>query len=241
MANINSQWKRGIAIGCSHGSLADPKALATILKIVADYKPHKRVHLGDAVDMTAFRNGAKGTKDETISIKDDLAAGLNFLELFNPTDFLNGNHCNRLWKLADHPNQIISQAARSVITELCDLFRKHNTRHIDHYVMRKSFIKYGDTTFCHGWMYNVSAIRDHAEHFGKVVLAHLHRVGEESGRRIDSPVGYCVGFLGDIEKFSYADERRATAQWSQGFAQFEYNEKECRVWVRRLDSLHREP
>jgi len=235
MANINRGYQRFLAVGCSHGHLADPKALAAVLRVSADFKPHTRIHLGDYTDQAAFRGGAKGTPDECSSIKDDLTAGLNFLEQFDFTHLLNGNHEHRLWKLAGHHNEIVSRAASTVITEICDLARKKKAVHIDHYDINRSFLRFGDTVFAHGWMYNVQAIRDHAEHFGKCVIAHLHRVGQEPGRGVNRPTGYCVGFLGDLQKFGYAETRRATSQWSQGYAKGEYNDRDCKIWLRRLD------
>jgi hypothetical protein len=41
----------------------------------------------------------------------------------------------------------------------------------------RSFYELGGTKFLHGYMYNVQAIRDHAETYGQCVIAHLHRVG----------------------------------------------------------------
>jgi hypothetical protein len=79
----------------------------------------------------------------------------------------------------------------------------------------------GGTKFVHGSMFNVSAIRDHAETYGNVVMAHLHRVGWERARNIDGASGYCVGMLANFD-MPYANHRRATLAWSQGFAYGHY-------------------
>ena len=226
-----SQWKRWMAVGCSHGYLADPKALATVLKFEQRFKPHIRVHLGDFTDQTAFRSGAAGTRDETVSIADDLAHGLNFLEEYRPTHLLNGNHEIRLWKLADHHNEIIARAASTTIQEIRTLAEKMKCQYVEHYDITRSWIELGDAKLLHGFMYSENAIRDHAEHFGKCVIAHLHTVGEAAGRRSDGARGYCVGTLANIPSMSYALTRRATARWSHGFAYGETNGKETRIWL----------
>ena len=231
MANIGGTFKRFQAIGCSHGHLADPKALETVLKFRESFRPQIRIHLGDFTDQAAFRSGATGTKDETVSIADDLTHGLNFLREFRPTHLLCGNHEIRLWKLADHHNEIVSRAANSVIAEIRGLADKLKAKFIDHYDITRSWIDIGDTRFLHGFMYGENAIRDHAEHFGKCVHAHLHQVGESAGRRSDNARAYCVGTLANIPSMNYALTRRATARWSHGFAYGETNGKETHVWL----------
>lgn len=65
--NIGRKWKKFLVVGCSHGQMADPKALAAVLKFKESFKPHFTAHLGDAFDTTAFRAGAKGTRDEYLN------------------------------------------------------------------------------------------------------------------------------------------------------------------------------
>lgn len=232
MANVTRQYKRFIAIGCSHGHLADRAALKAVLKFTESYKPTVRIHLGDFTDQAAFRSGAKGTNDETVSIKDDLAAGLNFLREFRPTHLVNGNHEDRLWKLADHYNEIIARAAGSVVTEICNLAREMGTQHIDHYsIPRRSGFEMGGFLWTHGWMYSEQAIRDHAEMLGNVIFAHLHRPGMATGRRSDNPVAYCVGWLGNRERMDYAKARRATTAWKNAFAWGEIGPDNSQVYL----------
>lgn len=232
--NINRPWKRWMAVGCSHGSHIDPRARAAVLAFKRDFDPERRIHLGDYHDAAAFRAGAKGTNDETANITDDLTAMKSFLWDYAPTDLINGNHDDRLWKLADHYNAVIARAAQSAIGEIRDVVESLPCRHIDHYHINRSWLQLGNFRFLHGFMYNEQAIRDHAEHFGNCVIAHLHKVGEATGRRSDHPVAYCVGTLARIDDMDYAKTRRATAAWSQGLAYGEYTEDECTVNLERL-------
>lgn len=229
MANVNRQWKRWMAVGCRHGLYADRDALDKVLEFQRKYKPHTRIDLGDATDQAAFRTGAHGTKDETVSIKDDLTAGLSFEREYRPTHKLNGNHEIRLWKLADHHNEIIARAASSVIQEMLDLAQKQKTQYVTEYDINSSWLTLGDTKFLHGFMFNEMAIRDHAEHFGNCVIAHLHKAGQATGRRSDHPTAWCVGTLAHIPAMAYANTRRSTAAWSHGFAWGEYSDNYCHV------------
>lgn len=227
----HSQWKKFVAVGCSHGHLADKKALETVLKFNKIFKPEIRIHLGDFTDQTAFRSGAAGTKDETVSIEDDLHSGLNFLKRYAPTILLNGNHEIRLWKCANHHNQLISRAASSVINDIRVFVAKNKIQYLEEYSINNSWVQLGNYKLIHGWMYNENALRDHAEHFGNVIMAHLHVAGEVSGRRSDRPKGFCTGTLANINSMDYASGRRSTSRWSHGLVYGETNGKETHVWL----------
>ena len=225
MANINSNWKRFLAVGCSHGYLADPKALETVIKFKKSFKPQIRCHLGDFTDQAAFRTGAAGSRDETASIEDDITHGLNFLKEFSPTILLNGNHEQRLWELADHHNEIISKAAKAVINEILTFANRQKCQYVTTYDINESWVQFGDYKMIHGWMFSENALRDHCEHFGNIIMAHLHIASDIPGRRSDHPRGLCTGTLANIPAMGYAKRRRATSRWSHGFVYGETNGK----------------
>jgi len=218
-----------VAVGCNHGYWADKSALKAVLSFVEDYEPDTRIHLGDYVDTTSFRTGAT-SKEHTEDVIHDLSAGVDFLEQYEPTILFNGNHDIRLWESLDDTNAHRRFAAEEMIRKIRGVLPKGVDFEED-YDIRSSVRIIGDTAFCHGFMYNDNAIRDHAAHFGKCVIAHLHKVAAVPASRVDSPVGYCVGYLGDRTKFDYAIRRRAVSQWSQGFGWGEYSDKECIVWL----------
>lgn len=225
----NRKWKKFIAIGCNHGYWADPTALEAVLKFTRSWKPDTRIHLGDYLDTTSFRSGA-GAKDHQGEIMNDLKVGIDFLKAFEPTILFNGNHDIRIWESLNDHNAQRKYAAQEITKQVQQAISKKTDFEID-YDIRKSIRVLGDTAFLHGFMYSENAIKDHASHFGKCVIAHLHKVASVPASRVDSPVGYCVGYLGDGDKFDYAIRRRAVSQWSQGFAWGEYSDKECVVWL----------
>lgn len=229
MANINKQWKRFMAVGCNHGYWADKTATDAVLKFKKAWKPDARIHLGDYLDTTSFRAGA-GSRDNAGSVVDDAKQGVEFINELEPTLLFNGNHDIRLWESLDDVNA----QRRFAATEIINMIRKAVPKKCDFvedYDIRTSIREIADTKFLHGFMYSDNGVRDHAAHFGKCVLAHLHKVSAVPASRMDSPVAYCVGYLGDETKFDYAARRRAVSQWSQGFAWGEYSNKECLVWL----------
>lgn len=229
MSKLSGGWRRYMVVGCSHGHLQDDDAIKQVLKFKRLWKPHRVIHLGDFIDTAAFRSGASGTADEAVELKGDLGHGLNFLRALEPTDVLIGNHEVRLYNAAQHYNAVKAYAAQAMIDETRNLLRSMKTQYIETYDINRSWITLGDTKFLHGWVYSEDAIKQHAEHYGKVVLAHLHRPGIEPGRRSDNPVGHCVGFLADRDKLGYATARRSTARWALGFGYGEYRDGDCQV------------
>ena len=212
------KWKRWMAVGCSHGIEIDPEARAAVLRFRSAWKPHTTLHLGDFIDLSAFRAGAvrdSNDADHASDVAGDLMAGIEFLHELEPNFILCGNHEARLWRFRESPNALLAYAANLTIQKIAETARKLRAP-LTPYGIR-NYVELGGTKFVHGSMFNVTAIRDHAETYGNVVMAHLHRVGWERARNIDGASGYCVGMLANFE-MPYASERRATLAWSQGMA-----------------------
>lgn len=223
-------FKRFMAIGCSHGSLVDEDAFSVVLGFSKRFKPHTKVHLGDICDYAAFRSGSPGTKDEAADLAPDIMAGSRLIREYGPTDVLIGNHDERVFRLATHHNAILALAAGAARNEFLLACKKAKVKRlVDHYDINRSWIELGDTKLLHGHMYSENATRDHAEHFGKCIIAHLHVAGMGNARRCDHAVAYCVGTLANIPAMEYAKNRRSTARWSHGFVFGEYNDKECHI------------
>jgi hypothetical protein len=220
-----------MAVGCSHGDMISSEAEANVHRFVEAWKPKERIHLGDFVDLTALRGGAKGSKDETVEISKDLEQGIRFLKAYRPTKLCMGNHDVRAWEMSTHHNAIIAEACTNIVSKIQATVKSIRCEFNEEYDIESKRFRLGDTDFLHGFMYSETAIRDHAEHFGKCVFAHLHKVGMSAGRRSDNPVAYCVGLLGDIGRMKYANRRRATSQWSNGFAFGEYCEDQTVVML----------
>lgn len=225
-----------MAVGCSHGALICPAARAVALKFLDDYKPHHVIHLGDFLDQTAMRGGAHGTKDEGADIEADLRAGLGFLRELRPRWIFMGNHDDRVERFCEHPNAFKSFVAGRIIGDLHRV-REELRAVLIPYHIEQGWRQLGDTLFGHGYMYNEMAIRDHAELVGNCVIAHLHRTGEERGRRRGGATGYCIGLLGDIAQLEYAKTNKATTKWQQGFAYGEYCDQAATInIVRRAET-----
>ena len=231
---ITRKWKRLLAVGCSHGVHADPKAIAAVLKFRDSFKPDSCVHLGDFCDTAAFRSGAKGTNDESEPIQPDVDGGIEFLERLRPTLVFCGNHEDRLWRLQHSSNAILSHCAAGVIGEIEKACKGLKAELVPWTGIHQGRV-IGGYRFMHGVFFNENATRDHAEAYGNVIHAHTHRAGVAKGRRSDNPTGFSVGTLTRMGAMDYAKARRATMAWSGGFVWGEYTDNQAVLW------LHEQP
>lgn len=231
--NPVKNWKRILFVGCSHGAQLPPENEAAILRFSKAFKPHTRVHLGDFIDLGAFRSGAS---DNEVSekVEPDCEAGLSFLEKIKATHIFCGNHEHRVFRELNSKNAVRSFAASKVVGAIKDTANKLGAILVPYNGIWQG-IEFGDYRAMHGVMYSENATRDHAESYGNVVHAHTHRAAVAKGRRADNPTGFCVGTLADVPCMDYANTRRSTLSWSSGFVWGEYCDTKAVLW------LHEQP
>jgi hypothetical protein len=227
-------WKKFMAVSCSHGHLADAKATKAALEFKRRYKPDTTLHLGDAIDLAAFRSGAMRNPDagdRAASIQEDFRAGINFLRLLEVNVFFIGNHEHRAYEHQYSPNAILSHCATSCLADIHQLCKDIRAE-IVQYDIEKGWREFGGTLFGHGFMHSLNATRDHVEATRKpIVIGHLHRVDRQPGRSIGAPVGWTIGCLANIGAMGYARRNRSTLAWQHGIAWGEYNDRNCIVNV----------
>ena len=231
---VVSKWKRIVAVGCSHGEFANRSALNAVIRFCDKFKPHHRIHLGDAFDTKAFRTGARpnsGDSDEAAPIEGDLASGREFLRAFQPTVFCMGNHENRLNILTRHYNTVIATAAHAILDRIHEAVRADRIPVIPYTVHADGWYRLGNFKFGHGHLFGENFIRDTAERWGNAVVAHAHRSGAAKGRRSDCPTAFCVGTLADIPILDYASGRAGTLSWSHGLVWGETNGVQTQLFL----------
>jgi len=229
-----TKWKKFLAVSCSHGHLADAKATKAALELKKRFKPETTLHLGDAIDLAAFRSGAMRSPDaadRAASISEDFRAGISFLQLLEPNVFFIGNHEHRVYEHQYSPNAILAHCATSCLADIHQACKDMRTE-IVQYDIAKGWREFGGTLFGHGFMFNQMATRDHVEMLKKpCVFGHLHRVDRSAGRSVGAPIGWSIGCLANVDAMGYARRNRSTLAWQHGIAWGEYNDKSCIVNV----------
>ena len=212
-----------MAVGCSHGHLADEDACNAVLEFKDRWKPDTVIHLGDFIDLSPLMGNGRHADEDATSIAADFIQGVQFLTKLEADVVFAGNHEDRIFKLQSHSNSIVSYAADQAALSLKNAVRILHADFIP-YDIEEGWKMIGDTMFGHGYMCNEAALRDHAELVGKCCIAHLHKPGIARGRRIGGATGYCVGTLANIPAMAYAKTRKARTQWNHGFVYGEYCE-----------------
>ena len=222
-----------MAVGCTHGNLVSPQARADALAFKDRFRPEVRFDLGDMSDTACFRSGAAGTKDESVSPRDDHQAALEWMEEYEPTHVAWGNHDWRIYELMSHPKAIVAELARKLWCEQQEMVAALHaeTRPYD---IEAGWFYMGGHAWGHGYMFNLFAVRDHAEMIGlPVVIAHLHAPQQIEGRTITDTSSFCVGGLVDDRNLGYGRRRRNSLTHGHGVVYGEISDTEARLWLAR--------
>jgi hypothetical protein len=129
------------------------------------------------------------------------------------------------------PKAIVAALAGTMWKELNDELVKLHTKTVPYDIEDGWFVD-GGTAWGHGFMYNMQAVRDHAEMLGMpVVMAHLHTPQEAPGRTVRDSASFCVGALADDRKLTYGRRRRNSLTHGHGIVYGEMSETESHLWL----------
>lgn len=229
-----------MATGCFHSTYACKEYMRVVREFRRKWKPAFYADLGDTIDFTAIRGGAKGSKDEAVPIDTDLKSGLDWIREIKPDVWFRGNHCLRPYELLGHPSAIMAELAGYVTRDMDRVADEVKCKVIP-YDIETGWYPLGNALLGHGYMYNINALRDHVEMLGaNVIMAHLHNAHEFRGRNRGGHWGVCVGLGGDPRKMHYARRRRQTLTWNHGIAYGEYCDTETTVQMYQWNCNHGE-
>lgn len=225
-----------MAVGCSHGDLVHPMIQGQILEFRKRFKPDIRFELGDMTDTACFRSGASGTKDEAKSPRDDEKAAHRWLDQYEPTHIAWGNHDWRTYELRNHHKAIVAELADRIWTGLEQKAAKLKAKTVP-YDIQDGWHYLGGRAWGHGFMYNMFAVRDHAEMLGMpVVMAHLHAPQQIEGRTVKDTSSFCVGAMADDRNLTYGRRRRNSLTHGHGIVYGEVSETESHLWLIRSEN-----
>ena len=235
--NVVRKWKRIMAVGCSHSHLIDKQAKANVLKFSEQFKPEIRIHLGDWADTTCFRNGARGTPDESEPIEPDIEDGIGFVfDEFRATLAFSGNHEQRLWHCAGDKDARVSWAAGKLIGMITDKAKETKCEFVPYTGIWQER-RIGNFTFTHGsGKGGINALQKHALAYGNICMAHLHTAEQITVQARSRATGICVGTLmAGHDPAEYARQNFNTFRWSYGFAYGETDGRTTQLWLHRHD------
>lgn len=212
-----------VAAGDNHGDMADPEALSALWEFCKDYKPDVRVHLGDCFDFRSLRRGVGNDAESAESLKDDIEAGIDFLNKFKPTVYLLGNHEARLDSLINNSGSaIVRDYCQDVKDNIIRSAKKAGAKTVLNYHAEKGVYRLGPVAFVHGYAHGLNATAEQGRHYadrgGALLHGHTHNFSQINLTKHEGGVAFSCGCLCQKEAMTYASHRLATSRWGSGFA-----------------------
>lgn len=213
--------ERFIAVADNHGDMIDPETEAAIHAFIREFKPTVRAHLGDAFDFRCLRRGA--SEDELAeSLTDDWDQGSEFLRKFfeggTKNLYLNGNHDQRIFKLADSSKGLAREYAKEGVARFEQLLKRCRVQSHLPYDSRLGVLRLGNLKMVHGYSVGVGAASRMARAYGNVIFGHNHTVEVAA---VDSDEGpkeaRCIGCVCKTD-MPYNAHQLNKLRHSNGFA-----------------------
>lgn len=205
-----------------HGTHQDRSAVKALLKFCDQWKPDVKVFGGDLWDFAALRKGAS-EEEKRESLLQDYAEGLQFIRDFRPQFYLRGNHCERLWDLAEADKGVLSDCAIRMTQEIESEMKKIRCRMIP-YESEDGILKLGNLSMLHGYAHGVGAARKQALTYGHSMFGHGHAIDSASVERHGGATGRMVGSL-CCRKMKYNRGQIGKLRQENGWGYGAYNER----------------
>lgn len=209
-----ASYQRFVAVFDTHGDCIDPDAAAAFFEFLEHWKPHIRVHGGDAFDLRALRRGASD-EEKADGTKADVEHGLDFLKRYDPHVITLGNHDDRLWEAAMNDTDAVK---RDYCTKLIDLI--HDTlpnMKMLPYDKREGIYRLGHLKILHGYHSGMYAARQAALVYGSCLQGHTHIIDHQPLAGLDRRMGRVCGCLCKLD-MPYAKRAVNTLRWAHGWA-----------------------
>lgn len=209
--------KRFTCITDTHGDLEHKPTTRALLEFCKTYKPEVRLHLGDAFDLRALRNGASD-EEKAEGVAADIEAGLTFLRAYRPTVFMFGNHDFRAVERATHcADGMLREHCRLLLDKIMDEFAAMGTK-VYPYDMERGVHRWGGVNWLHGYHANMHAAAMAGRVYGPCFMGHVHTRQVVQIRRLGGGEAVTLPCGMDIKRADYARRRLATLAWCNGFA-----------------------
>ena len=213
--------------GDSHGHMADKGAVKAFLKFCDLFKPKLRIHLGDLMDLPAWRKGADQS-DKEISMQGDYDDGMEFLEVAEIDVLLRGNHDHRLIKVASEARGPMKDYATGIVMDMEKRAANLGCRILPWGVRDGVYelgkVRSGGFRVVHGYRAGIHATAAEVRAYGRVIHGHIHCVGTHIGSTYDASEGHSIGALCKID-MDYAAGYQTTLRQEHGWGYGVYNDR----------------
>lgn len=213
-----------------HGDMQDIAANKAFFDFAEVWKPKHRICGGDLWDFRCLRG--KASEDERReSLAVDYQKGVEWLTKFQPQTFLRGNHCERLWLLAEKGVGIAADYAVKATQDVDKVLKKLKCTMLP-YHNRLGVYDLGSLRVMHGFGSGIYTVRRMTQAYGSLIMGHLHTVDIVTVEGDHRRVGRICGALCRLD-MEYAVRQVASLRWAHGWAYGVVNERtgSYQVWV----------
>lgn len=213
--------KRFIAVADSHATLLLPRCEEAVLDFIRDFKPTVRIHLGDAWNLEALREGASPLEQEA-SIHEDFVAARSFLHKFYSGGlenyYLEGNHDRvRIERFAKSRTSLVREAGIAAMSDM-DAIHRQNRCLVLPYDSRQGVLRIGHLKAIHGYAHGIGATAKHARVYRNVIHGHTHTIEVSSVENDEGPSeARAIGALCSIDQ-PYNSRQLNKLRHANGFA-----------------------
>jgi hypothetical protein len=193
-----------VAVADSHAGEINPRVEKALKGFMKDFRPQVRIHLGDAWDLRALRDGAD-EHDREASIEEDFDHAERFLASFfdggQENYYLEGNHDRvRVERFAVSRQSLVREAAIKGLDEMNRIQRRCRCRVLP-YDARKGVLQLGHLRAVHGYACGRNATTVHARLYGNVIHGHTHTIEVVPIENIDgASEARAIGALCNIDQ-----------------------------------------
>jgi hypothetical protein len=217
-----------------HGDMQEPPVVAKLMEFSALFKPHHRIFGGDLFDFRALRRGASADERRE-SMRSDVEAGLRFLKAWKPQVYLRGNHCERLWELAENGVGVESDYAQQGVRDIEAACAKIKCKVLP-YHKRDGVYRMGHLKMLHGFYCGVYATRQHAMTYGACLHGHTHTIDEASAPGLERRTARGVGALCRLD-MPYNSRQPNSLRQASGWAYGVTDTKTGNYWVQQAEEI----
>lgn len=211
--------ERFVIVADNHGDMQDERSVSALFDFIDDFKPTRRIHLGDNWD---FRNLRRGASDEekAASLENDWEHGTEFLLRFfdkgSRNHFLRGNHDERLWHFARSATGLVRDYALDGIQRVERLMKRRNAEMLP-YDADLGILEMGKLSLLHGYHAGIGACRQHAAIYGNSVFGHVHTIESAPVPSRNPAESRSIGCMCRRD-MDYISSKTAKLRWANGWA-----------------------
>jgi hypothetical protein len=186
-----------------HGDMQDRAVTKKFFQFSEAFKPDIKIMGGDLFDFRGLRKKADKA-EQAESLSDDVACGIEFLSKWmdgkGTKVWLRGNHCQRLWDVAESESDGLKRdAAIKGVQELDDLCKTLGIKTYP-YSKRLGIHREGRLCFLHGYAAGVYALRKTLQSYGEnVIMGHTHTIQSVSVEGLVPKQGWVAGCLCQLD------------------------------------------